>query len=246
MLKNIAYRIPIKLFLIGYLLFLLVFSSLYLNSPGNILWGLLIVIFYSALDIAWTYYRKGVLYLPLSSFISALILALVTSTPSQKLFLAFFLALAAVFSKQILRFGGIRHFLNPAAFALAAVSFFSPIISWWGVSWPGALYLVLPFGLFILWRQRRLESAFAFFIVYAAGVRFNQVLLLDGTIWFFLSVMLIDPITSMVPTKTGRIIYGAVVALLGIFFTAYLKLNLDPLIFGLLAANLIKKLLYKS
>src|SRR3989344_524445 len=68
--------IIIKYFMVLYLGLLLLFSSLYfkdLKMFGN---GLLLALFYSAYDLIWTYVRDRVWYLPVSSWISAFVLAI--------------------------------------------------------------------------------------------------------------------------------------------------------------------------
>ena len=149
--------------------------------------------------------------------------------------------LLAVISKQLLRFGTGRHIFNPAAFSLAALSLAGyPAVSWWGVSWGApVMYAVFAAGVFILWRQRRWETALTFLAAYALLFNFQ---VFNGTVIFFASVMLIEPITSSFPGVRQRMAYGALVFLLT-FLVGRSGLNSDPLLLGLLGGNIIFSLM---
>ena len=191
-------------------------------------------------DFFWTYSRDRVWYLPESSIISGLILALV-GAPSPDFALLVLMPAVAVFSKQLLWFGLGKHIFNPAAFSLVALSLAGyPAVSWWGVSWGApATYAVLAAGLLILWRQRRWETALPFLFIYALlfGVR-----LLDGTTLFFATVMLIEPLTSNFKGIQNQLFYAGI-AVLGTFFLGKTGWAIDPLLGGLLIANIVTSLL---
>lgn len=247
----------------AYLSLLLVFSALASGQPFLIVRGILIVLMYSLFDGVWTYLRDKSWYLPVSSWISGLILALV-AWPDMPWFLIIALPLLAVFSKQLLHFGKMRHIFNPASFALALASIFVPVVSWWGQSSGNvALAAVSAVGVFILWRQSRWHESIAFVLSYvlflivmslSAGAdagRLAEIIsgrIFQGSIIFFVTVMLIEPITSQFPSKKQRIIYGVLVGFLSVFFT-YLQskvslLYADPLILGLLLGNITASLLF--
>ncbi|MBI4127678.1 MAG: hypothetical protein HY459_01265 [Parcubacteria group bacterium] len=242
-----------------YLAALLAFSSFWLGEPIRLLKGLLMVSLYAFFDLLWTYLRNRKWYLPLSSVISGLILALI-AVPNPNFVLIVYLPLIAVISKQLFHFGWARHIFNPAAFALVFVSFFTPTISWWGVSW-GIIpfWIVLISGLVILWRQKRFHVAIPFAITYFALL---ALLLLishapltpllgsfrEGTTLFFITVMLIEPVTSTFPTRRARIIYGVLTGIFAFLFSygARFFLVTDPFLYGLLAGNIVSGVLYLS
>jgi len=235
-------KIPIKQFMVGYLGLVLALSSYFFGSFEYFIKGILIVFFYSIFDLIWTRVRNKVWYLPQSSIISGLILALIgPALPSMTYIIL--LPAVAVFSKQIIRFKNGRHIFNPAAFSLVLISFFYPVVSWSGVAWVRHesyfLWVLIASGIFILWRQKRWETAFAFLAIYAF---FFPDQLLDGTLIFFMTVILIEPITSFSPTHIGRMAYGAIAssgAILASYFGAFV-FYLDPLLLGLLFAISIK------
>lgn len=240
---------------------LLIFSSLYLDEPIRLLKGVAIVAIYAAADILWTRLREKTWYVPVSSFISGFILALV-AIPSPPLWMIFALPLLAVISKQLIHFGKIRHIFNPASFAMGVVAFAAPAISWWAVAWGAIpLYIVLAAGLGILWKQKRFHVAVPFAISYSFflallflknGIPASQLLaflkpqLFDGTPLFFATIMLIEPITSNFPTKRQRMIYGTLVGFFAVLLTYIGDIIplADPLIYGLLLSNLICSLLF--
>lgn len=246
----------------AYLALLLVFSALAVQQPMLIVRGILIVFFYSLFDVGWTFLKDRSWYWPVSSWISGLILSLV-AWPDMPWFFIILLPLLAVFSKQHLHLGKARHILNPAGFALAVVSFFIPVVSWWGqLSGDMALAVISVTGVFILWRQSRWHEFVAFALSYiffqivqlfALGIDIEKSALivsqgLQGATVFFATVMVIEPVTSQFPSMKQRSVYGALVG----FFTAIVAFLLskfplfyaDPLIFGLVLGNIIASLLF--
>lgn len=235
MFKFFSRKIPIKQFMIGYLLLLLTLGAFNVGGFSYFWKGIFVLALYAIFDLFWTYFRDKVWYLPQSSIISGFILALV-AVPAPSWPLIFILPFLAVASKQLIRFKGHSHIFNPAAFSMMSLSFAGyPVVTWWGVT--TVFYLVLAAGLFILWRQNRWETAVAFFLPYAI---FFKSLAFDGTVIFFATVMLIEPMTSNFPGRPRRIIYGASVSLIAIFVSIFGNLfPYDPLLFGLLFGNLI-------
>ena len=223
-----------------YLGALLAWGSFYFARPDYFWKGILIAAFYAAFDVLWTYFRDKNWYFPESSLISGFILALV-GAPAPSLSLLILMPLLAVISKQLLRFGTGRHIFNSAAFSLVALSLAGyPAVSWWGVSWGApVMYAVLAAGIFILWRQRRWETALPFLAAYAPLFNFQ---VFNGTVIFFASVMLIEPITSSFLGVRQRMAYGALVFLLT-FLVGRSGLNSDPLLLGLLGGNIIFNLM---
>ncbi len=249
--------------MVAYLGGFLAYSSISLGLTDRLFKGLVIVILYALFDLIWTYARDRMWYLPTSSWISGLILSLV-AIPAPSIMLIILLPLLAVSSKQLLHFGRMRHVLNPASFAMATVAIFTPAVSWWGVAWGTPPLIVAALvGIFILWRQNRWHISVPFLVSYAillsafflwngipaaSLLQFIRPQLIDGTIIFFATVMLIEPLTSTFPNTKQRILYGILVAFAAMLVT-YLSQqfawgNQDPLVYGLLLGNLIASLLF--
>lgn len=258
MLAGLKAKINIKNFMVAYLGALTAFSSFYLGHPFWFVKSLIIVALYTLFDLGWTRLKGGGWYLPTSSWISGFIISMV-ALPNPPYVLVIALPLIAVVTKHLLHFGKSRHLLNPAASALVAVGIFTPVTMWWGMSWGNIpLITVAIIGLFILWRQGRFETAFAFLSTYLILSAFSY-LFFGGSfynipyIWatllsfggniFFITVMLIEPITSSFPGRRRRIIYGMTVALVAVIVDALVALSgnqkLDPLLIGLLVGNFL-------
>lgn len=252
-------KINIKYFMVAYVGFILLFSSLSLGDSARLWKGLLIVLLYSGFDLLWTRLRDKTWYLPSSSWISGLILSVV-AIPNPPLLLVVLLPFLAVASKQLLHFGKNRHIFNPASFGMAAVAFFTPSVSWWGVAWGiTPLIIVSAVGLFILWRQNRWHITIPFLVSYAfflsllflwTGSSVSELpailkpQLIDGTALFFATVMLIEPITTTFPGRNAGLMYGALVGLSAVLVTYLSTLfpagaNMDPLVGGLLIGNFL-------
>ena len=228
--------------MVGYLVVLLAYAAFNLGSLSYFWKGTLVAFLYVSFDLFWTYFRDYVWYVPLSSIISGSILALV-AVPGPPFGFIFLLPLLAVASKQLIKIGWqsgpSRHIFNPAAFSMMGLSLAGyPAVSWWSVAWGSyVFYLVLAAGLFILWRQNRWETAAAFFLPYLLVFKSSA---FDGTVIFFATVMLIEPMTSNFLGKSRKIAYGAAVSLIAIFVSMFGNfLPYDPLLLGLLLGNLI-------
>ncbi|TSC85090.1 MAG: Rieske family iron-sulfur cluster-binding protein [Parcubacteria group bacterium Gr01-1014_13] len=276
-LARLKKSLNIKYFMVGYLGLLTLFASLYFKDIMMFADGVLIVLLYASFDLLWTYARDRVWYLPVSSWISGFILT-IGALPKPPLIILIALPLLAVASKQLLHFRKNRHVFNPASFALAVMSFFTPSVSWWAVTGEvvptigGLQKLDIGMWLFvfsavaaviILWRQNRWHVTVPFLLSYAFflgilslinGVtpeRLPDVLfvqIVSSVILYFSTVMLIEPLTSTFRTRRQEIFYGAFVGF-AIVLVTYLarKFNLvtlDPLVFGLLAGNLVASLLF--
>ena len=256
-------KVKIKHFTVIYLILLLTVSAFVFRELDGFLKGILIMALSAAFDAAWTYARKKTLFLSHSAVISGAILALAGPLdPAPSLIIG--LPLLAVAAKQTFFFGKRRHVVNPAALALAVMSLVTPAVSWWGVAWGGwSLLLIGAGGAFIVWLQRRWGIVFSFFLSFSLSLGLLFIIneippvrilpflypqIVDGTVLFFATVMLIEPITSSFPFSRQRVWYG-IFAGLGATLMTYLGgrfgwENQDPLIYGLLAANILGSLLF--
>lgn len=244
----------------AYLILLLVFSAIMLNQPIFIFKGFLIVAAYSFFDLILTRIKEKTWYWPISSWISGLILALVF-WPDLPWYFLILLPLLAVLSKHFLRFGKMRHVFNPAAFALVISGLFAPTSSWWASSWGNIpLIIISLIGIYILWRQSRWDEFLSFLFSYIIftiiffGFETSTIAIttgstvLQGSFIFFATIMLIEPITSQFPSKNQKIIYGILVGffsvLITFLITKYQSFNTDPLLSGLLLANIAASLFF--
>lgn len=254
-LDFIKFHLPIKKFMIGYLALILIYSSFSFRLPIWIAKGLLIVFIYSLLDLFWTYWKKKIWYLPLSSVISGLILALVGAINSSWILIVL-MPLVAVISKQFIKLGKPRHIFNPAAFSLIMFSIFGFSATWWAVNWSEKFLLIIAIvGAYIIWRIRKWEIVLSFLLFYFLALSLIvgefYFRLWDGTLLFFISVILIEPITSAFHNLKAKMVYGisagAFAGLLTYFvsnFSNVIIQSIDPLLAGLLLANLLTSLLF--
>ncbi len=222
------------------------------RSPSLIFRGLIIVLLYSALDLIIGYWREKQWILPSSAWVSALILSLVL-TPAASWGVTIAAPILASLSKHFIRVRR-KHVFNPAAFALVLIGFAFPgqgIVSWWGAAWGQLATLIITIsGLVTIFRVKRWKTTAAFVILYGIGgalllARSDigtgfKVLLWDGTLLFFSTVMLIEPITTAYSPALIRTVFGAGVALLTLLFSApWITLPIpDPFLMSLLLGNL--------
>ena len=144
--------------------------------------------------------------------------------------------------------------VNPAAAGLLVsalvLAFFPglehPFVSWWGASYQGILSLVL-IALWVLvgvpsWRRWHAVVAFLVvfglgFLVRGEGVESLRFIFTDAMVYFFATIMLMEPKTS--PFKPGhQIAYGAFAAIL---IQILMSVNAPyDYLFGLVGANLFQ------
>lgn len=160
-----------------------------------------------------------------SYLITALILALLVTPASYAnptgLALIALLGVWAMASKYLFAIGK-RHLFNPAAFALAlSALIFGVPQSWWAA---GNIYLlpaIIAGGLLLTRKIRRFDTVLAFAAVALAAVAltaYDPLLAITATLtrssFFFLAlVMLTEPLT-LPPSRSLRILYGALVGFL--------------------------------
>jgi ferredoxin-NADP reductase/Na+-translocating ferredoxin:NAD+ oxidoreductase RnfD subunit len=164
-----------------------------------------------------------------SVFITALILSLIipVTFPLNVGFVigASILAMVAKYLLTVQK----RHLFNPAAVSVAAIALLSPEHSatWW-VGTPAMLPFVLIGGLLLIRKIQREDMVFNFLMAYliivglgsilatgsiATIIRAWQVSILNSALFFFMFVMLTEPLTSPATTKL-RNYYAYVVAFL--------------------------------
>lgn len=244
-------RLHVKWFMVGYLACVLIIASFSLGQPSALARGLVMIAVYVAFDVGWTFFRDRKTYLPLSSGISGLILAIVLS-PTAPWWTLIVIPALAVISKQLFRWQK-RQVWNPAAFALVLVSFLVPsAISWWAVAWWGIIPKIIGIlvGLLIVARIRRSHAAIGFLLVYILGLlgvlltrgvslQLLLPILFDGTLIFFVTVMLVEPVTTSYRTVRLRFWYGAIVGALAVLFPLFSVPLPDGFLPPLLLGNLV-------
>ncbi len=232
----------------GQMIIFLAALAVYLSAAGKdtsfLLFVLVAVIAALAADSLFIYFREKRFVLTESSAISGLIIAYVVSGiyPWQVFAAAGLFAMA---SKHFLRIHG-KHLFNPAAFGI-----FTATVFWGGsLQWRGAdaWYILVPAGIYFVWRIRKTGIVFGYFAAYLAlfGV---QALLQKTPLWdiiqyqnaFFIFVMLIEPKTTPVTTK-GKVVFGMAVALL-VFVLTQNRTPFDAQILALLGMNIFSPLL---
>ena len=193
-----------------------------------------------------TVQKTGRKHFPISGFISALIV--VVLLPPGVSFVALLVSVfAAIASKHFLIYKHM-HVFNPAAVgALVAVFAFDLSLSWWPDTF---IWLVIPLGLWIAWRVKKLLQAAAFFFFYlllfvvGGGLPAIDINIFYFIPWFFGLFMLVEPMTSPAGKKR-EIIFGAAVAVLIWIFGFLPFFALAPLILALLVGNFLKRILMK-
>ena len=162
-------------------------------------------------------------YNPESTWITALILALIITPPAalfdaQYLPLAFWASAIAIASKYILAIRK-KHIFNPAAVGVAATAAFLGLSASWWVGTPAMVPFVLVGGLLIVRKIRRFDMWWAFILTFAVGIAYfalhhglDPVLsfrqsFLYAPAFFFSTVMLTEPATSP-GSRVWRLLYA--------------------------------------
>lgn len=239
-LKSLINKFTIYQCMSFFLLILTLVSVFFYGFGADALVPVLIAAFTTtALDLIINYHKFKTLEFPYSAFISGLFIGgLLTQNLSWYIYAI--AGVIAVLSKHLIRVHG-KHVFNPANLGVLAVFLiFNAFSSWW-ISSPS--YLVMLFGLFILWRQRRFDLAISFLAAYyilhafipepatfggmtmmrnmpMAVHSFYQSFISQSTIFFFAMFMLIEPKTHPAARKQ-RIFYGILVAFMLIGIEIY-------------------------
>ena len=177
-----------------------------------------------------------------SASITALILSLIVGPFSffESWPILAFIGFAAMASKYVFAFKK-KHIFNPAATAV----FLSAIIFQTGASWWVGSIQLLPIiivgGLLVLIKIERLELIASFLAVYfftgLVGRGLSASLFLAPVIWFFVLVMLVEPLTSP-STKKRQMAFGAFVAIFYFGLQKFLPTFAYGLETSLLAGNI--------
>lgn len=196
-------------------------SSLFLHVGSILGTGLGLYFIFSSL----TQKKKNIW----TTLITLLILLLLLHPPLETgdIWYGIFAAVFAICYKFFGEYKGIP-FINPVISPLLLLLFLSffipaldaPFVSWWGASFQGYLSLSLLFSWILLgmYRCKKWWSFGSFFFLFFTlglmkGMSFLQFAFSDATLYFFASIMLIEPKTS--PFKrNNQIIYGSIVAIL--------------------------------
>lgn len=236
-IKSLINKFTIYQYIIFFLAMLLLTSVFFYGFGVKALLPVLIAVFTtSLLDLIIQYYKTKACEFPYSAFISGLFIGGLL-TQNLQWYIYALAGIIAILSKHLIKFQQ-KHIFNPAIFGVLLVSiFFGAAHTWW-VSSP--LILVLFFGIFIIWRLRRLDLALSFLVSYylinsvielVVGSNLNNIFLTitnGGVIYFFSMFMLIEPKTNPMQRKQ-RIIYGILVAILFIVLHLYIPRHDLPL-----------------
>lgn len=199
-------------------------------------------------EYAFWRFRKITPFVPSAGIVTALIVFLL-SEPSSSSLGAVVAILFAVGVKQFFRPGN-THIFNPAALGLLSGSFFGLVTSWWGIGWGYfPLFGVLAccgYVSFVYARQYLIILPFLtvsiLLTIISTGnpmLALNQLLI--GPFWFFILVMLPEPMTAARFPKT-KVAYGIFLAMLP-FLVSKLRFSADPLLFSLLIGNYVFRII---
>lgn len=188
-----------------------------------------------------TYVKTKKTIITESSVVSGLIIGYVIST-DQPWWLIALTSIMAIASKHLIRFKA-RHIFNPAGFGILIAAFLLGV----STEWKGAYlwYIIIPFGIYFVFKIKRQEiiasyfiSSFLLFGCQAIAHRVNIFNIFEYLNYFFIFIMLIEPMTT--PVKpAGKIFFGTGVAILiFIFYTIGVK---EAEILSLLCLNLLSQ-----
>lgn len=230
-------------------IFLLLFSAYitFLKKDAGFLLTISMSVMSAALvDSIATYLKKKEFVLTESSIITGLIVGYVMAD-SQAWWMIALASILAISSKHIIRFKA-RHIFNPAAFGVLATVFLLDAYT----EWKGAYlwYIIIPFGVYFSFKIKKLELVISYFIASfilfgaQAVIQNVQIFNMLGYLnYFFIFIMLIEPMTTPM-AYYGKIIFGSGVGvLIFILYTLGIK---EAEILSLLCFNLLMPLLSKG
>ncbi len=257
---NLINKLSVYDYLIVFLVILFAINSttqnLWITSPVFVLTSVIIV---SVLDLLLAFLKSkikkpdkgGIPFMkkiPKSGIVSGLIIGLLIEPSAltvQSLLPVILGAFLAIFLKNIIKIKG-DHIFNPANLGLLLTVIIlgsTGYLSWWGA---GPAWLVPLFGLFLVYRLKRLNPAASFLITYfilftlldvangkLSANTFNQ--FYSGTFFFFGFIMVQEPVTAP-RGKRARLFGGVLAALFSFIFTFYFQQY--SLLLGLVVADL--------
>ena len=181
---------------------------------------------------------------PPSGLISAFIMVLIVNplTPWWAIVAA---PIGVIMAKRYVRFGKVRHLVNPTAFSMVVLSLFAGnMVSWWGVSQGMLSYiLIILFGLYTVYRLRKWVIVSVYTLILGSGILLLGInpisLIVDATYLFFLTIMLIEPITTAYATKAQETLYAALAAVVTLLLGRFSTVAVDTLLAGIVVSGVI-------
>ncbi|MDD5655278.1 MAG: RnfABCDGE type electron transport complex subunit D [Candidatus Omnitrophica bacterium] len=230
--------ITIKTQLIIFLACFAVFLAARDQDPSFILAELIAAASAAVCDAIFSFLKDKKLAVTESSLISGLIIGYVLASDNPwHVFV--FASLAAICSKHLIR-AAHRHIFNPAALGI----FLSVVIFGAATQWKGTYlwYVLAPAGLYFTYRIRKLEvlagyavSSFALFGPQAVIEGRSLVSVFGYFSYFFIFIMLIEPLTS--PARSsGKWIFGIGVGI-AVFILTGMGVRFDAELVSLLILN---------
>lgn len=254
--KSLISRFTIYQYMILFLIILNLISAFFYGFGIKALLPVVIaVITTTLLDLLIEYFKSKTFQFPQSALISGLFIGgLLTQNLQWHIYVL--AGAIAILSKHLIKIQQ-KHIFNPANFGVLLVSvIFGATHTWWASS---PLILVLVFGIFIIWRLRRIDLAISFLISYYLinfiigiyqGAQLSEIyyaVINGGVVYFFSMYMLIEPKTHPMQRKQ-RIIYGILVAGLFIIFGFFIPQHDLPLALaiGNVFVPILNKLNFKN
>ena len=179
---------------------------------------------------------KSPIFFPQSALISGLFIGGLL-TQNLQWYVYVLAGTITILSKHLIKFRQ-KHIFNPANLGVLLVSMMFNVGHTWWISSP--LFLVLSFGIFIIWRLKRFDLTLSFLVSYylvnsaielVGGNKLNDILYTivnGGVIYFFSMFMLIEPKTHPAGRKQSGI-YGILVAVLFVVFHFFIPRHDLPL-----------------
>ncbi|MFC1699835.1 RnfABCDGE type electron transport complex subunit D [Candidatus Omnitrophota bacterium] len=238
-MKKIGLKGQLALFLFAYLVFL----SLRDADSLFFIKSMVAVGSCVAADALFSFLKVKKFKITDSSVITGLIIGFVLS--SYAAWWLFLLAgILAIASKHVIRFKG-QHIFNPAGLGiLLVVVIFKQAMHWHGAyTWS----IIIPFGLYFVWRIRKLPIVYAYFLTYCliCGIQsfwFKSAFLeqIQYANYFFIFIMLIEPKTSPFSSHK-KLAFGIMVSVMAAILY-WLKAPYDAQLPALLIGNLVFRL----
>lgn len=235
---ELFYKISIYYSIIAFLLVLVGFG-LWDFGFSKVLWQVLPPLFATIISgLLFDFLETKKWQISLGPVVSGLIIGLVGQF-GERVWVLILIGVLAMAVKFTLKLYG-KNIFNPAGSGLLlGMVLFSSYPAWWGGSnHPWLFYLWIP-GLLLKLKRWAPMIGFLIPLMLFSGFYIS----VSGSLLFFLSVMLIEPITSPLKIKVG-LIYGVVVAFGYLILSQpHLQSLTDPLVPSLLLGNLLGRIL---